>query len=421
MANGLLNYYNRGGGLGPLQDSSMNIARQMTPQMQFQNPLLGMDLSPRQPTFGDQFRTAATGGARGLGGLFTGEGSSARLSALGASLLAGPSRTPISFGSSLAQGLLAGNIAAQQEEERKFKRGLLEQETDLAKERLEIERKKLGGLFGGTSMTAQSMNIIRRLGPKIQANIATPQEIQDFKLAEASVSKRRVQEFTDPVTGVTTRTDVPGINIGDLGFPTFQEKVSLGEKEPKYTEGQLEAGKFGNVMWHAERELGLISGEGYDATNLGDRISSLTPNTFRNYLTTPEGQRYQRAKQSFLLATLRDESGAAIATKEYKDKEFALFPLPGDSPELVRSKARARQAELDGIVKSSGRFYERSFKGQTIENLYKPDAGTGFNLSVYGTKGQQSNPIMVKSEAEGDALPPGTFYILSDGRVGRAE
>ena len=140
MANGLLNYYNQN---GLLQDPSANIARQMTPQMQFRNPLLGMDLSPRQPTFGEQARTAAMGAARGLGNAFTGEGSSARLAALGASLLSGPSRTPISFGSSMAQGLLAGNIAAQQEEERKFKRGLLEQETALAKERLGIQREEL--------------------------------------------------------------------------------------------------------------------------------------------------------------------------------------------------------------------------------------------------------------------------------------
>jgi len=139
MANGLLNYYNQN---GLLQDPSANIARQMTPQMQFRNPLLGMDLSPRQPTFGEQARTAAMGAARGLGNAFTGEGSSARLAALGASLLAGPSRTPISFGSSMAQGLLAGNVAAQQEEERKFKRGLLEQEMDYKMKSLAAKESK---------------------------------------------------------------------------------------------------------------------------------------------------------------------------------------------------------------------------------------------------------------------------------------
>jgi len=269
-------------------------------------------------------------------------------------------------------------------------------------------------------MTAQAMNVNREIGPLIKGGKASESQIRDYKLAEASLSKPRTQTSYDPATGVQSISEVPGIDISGAGFPSFQGKVSLGEKEPTYTEGQLEAGKFGNVMWNAERELGLIAGEGYDATDFGDRIASLAPNTFRNYLTTPEGQRYQRAKQSFLLATLRDESGAAIATQEYKDKELALFPLPNDSPELVRSKARARQAELNGIIKSSGKFYERNFKGQTIENLYKPDAGTDFNLSVYGTKGQKNNPIMVNSEAEGDALPPGTFYTVPSGQLGRS-
>jgi hypothetical protein len=95
------------------------------------------------------------GAARGLGRSFTGEGSSARLSALGASLLQGPSRTPISLGSSVAQGLLAGNIAAQQEEERKFKRGLLEREIAVAEGKLRAEERKLSAgsleeLFIGT-------------------------------------------------------------------------------------------------------------------------------------------------------------------------------------------------------------------------------------------------------------------------------
>ena len=121
MANGLLNYYNQN---GLLQDPSANIARQMTPQMQFQNSLLGMDLSPppqAQPTFGDQARTAAMGAVRGLENAFTGEGSSARLTALAAGLSQGPSATPISFGRSFTQGLAAGNIAAQEEAERKRK------------------------------------------------------------------------------------------------------------------------------------------------------------------------------------------------------------------------------------------------------------------------------------------------------------
>ena len=131
-------------------DATLSLQQRMQPQQ----GLLGRA--------GSGFAGAASGlgsgfagAARGLGRSFTGEGSSARLSALGASLLQGPSRTPISLGSSVAQGLLAGNIAAQQEEERKFKRGLLEREIAVAEGKLRAEERKLSAgsleeLFIGT-------------------------------------------------------------------------------------------------------------------------------------------------------------------------------------------------------------------------------------------------------------------------------
>lgn len=210
MANGLLNYYNQN---GLLQDPSANIARQMTPQMQFQNPLLGMDLSPRQPTFGDQARTAAMGAARGLGNAFTGEGSSARLAALGASLLAGPSPTPISFGSSMAQGLLAGNIAAQQEQERKFKRGLLEREMAVAEAKLRPDPTKAKNvnviLPDGTTTYASSDelgNLTLPDGTKVpEGSQIFGTNIAASKLVDlAPADKKAFSEFEDLTLKATT-------------------------------------------------------------------------------------------------------------------------------------------------------------------------------------------------------------------------
>lgn len=63
-----------------------------------------------------------------LQGMLTGPGSSARLQALGAALLSGPSRTPISFGSQLAKGLLAGTQLAEEQKEAELQRSLLRQE-----------------------------------------------------------------------------------------------------------------------------------------------------------------------------------------------------------------------------------------------------------------------------------------------------
>jgi hypothetical protein len=159
----MANRYNPRGLLSPLQ--SLGIGGGVDPLSNI-DPLRGQSLmgqpmrmpaaSPMALQLQQRVQPQQARGGGVLGGLgraFTGEGSSARLSALGASLLQGPSRTPISLGSSLAQGLLAGNVAAQQEEERRFKRGLLErqarQETEAetraaAKEEREVSKVEFG-------------------------------------------------------------------------------------------------------------------------------------------------------------------------------------------------------------------------------------------------------------------------------------
>jgi len=116
------------GGIDPLRGQSLMGQPVRMPAPSSMGVQLQQRMQPQQARGG--------GVLGGLGRAFTGEGSSARLSALGASLLQGPSRTPISIGSSLAQGLLAGNVAAQQEQERKFKRGLLEREMAVAEGKL---------------------------------------------------------------------------------------------------------------------------------------------------------------------------------------------------------------------------------------------------------------------------------------------
>jgi hypothetical protein len=79
-----------------------------------------------------------------LQGMLTGPGSSARLQALGAALLSGPSRTPISFGSQLAKGLLAGTQLAEEQKQAELKRSLLERDQQYKEDLLGYKTSKLG-------------------------------------------------------------------------------------------------------------------------------------------------------------------------------------------------------------------------------------------------------------------------------------
>lgn len=92
------------------------------PQAQPQRGLL--DEIERQPTPAPSLLGRIGGGIRSagkeLGGLFEGDEGRARAAALSRSLLRGPSRTPISFGQSLTEGLAAGGEEIERMEQRRF-------------------------------------------------------------------------------------------------------------------------------------------------------------------------------------------------------------------------------------------------------------------------------------------------------------
>jgi hypothetical protein len=268
------------------------------------------------------------------------------------------------------------------------------------------------GLFSGTGMTAQAMNVIREIGPLIKGGKASESQIMDYKLAEASLSKPRTQTSFDPATGVQSFSEVPGIDVSGAGFPSFQGKVSLGEKPPNYSESELKSGSFAANMWNAEKSLSLLEGiQGYDPTSSKDYWARMAPLGLKNFVLTPQGQLYSRARVAFVNAALRRESGAAIRNDEFIKKEEELFAAPGATKELVEAARNARKVALDTMIRGSGKFYERNFPKMTIESVYERRGGSG----------TVNNPTKVNSVSEGDALPPGTFFVLPDGQLGRSE
>lgn len=157
-------------------------------------------------------RSAQTAGSQGggeAGGLFSalGQGMKSKIAdpdymlALGTSLLQGPSRTPIKFGQSLGQGLLAGQEAQKKRE--------LDELTSLLTQATIAE--KLGGVSGpfkGSGLTNQSWNTIYNLAEKVRSGDATTDELSLYKTAEQIVSRPRVETRIDPETQETITVKV---------------------------------------------------------------------------------------------------------------------------------------------------------------------------------------------------------------------
>jgi hypothetical protein len=136
----------------PTESFAQNLLGYQRPSMSMEpmaQSMLGyqpssIELDPMARTIQPSIMDRVSSGLGGIGSAFTGPGSNARLQALAASLLTGPSRTPISFGSQLAKGLLAGTQAAQAEQDRQLKRDLLAREQQYKESLLDYKTSKLG-------------------------------------------------------------------------------------------------------------------------------------------------------------------------------------------------------------------------------------------------------------------------------------
>lgn len=67
-----------------------------------------------------------------------------------------------------------------------------------------------------------------------------------------------------------------------------------------------------------------------------------------------EQQKYAQAKENFITANLRKESGASISPGEFVREERKYFPQAGDSPEVLAQKQKARQTAIQAMKIQAG-------------------------------------------------------------------
>ena len=330
-------------------------------------------MQPRAP------QPPAPGGMAGISGAFrqpltspVGQGLAA--AALTGLEYGGPSLTPTSIGQGLARMGAAGLQAYTQAEAAKQAREAQERELRLKERELELERaykyadiaiksaKVQGqGPFAGTSMTAQSMNILLGLGDKVKSGKADPVEDQLYRLAYGYLSKPRTETRETDQGTMTVR--VPGQNMSAFfrpeGFVEGEEVI--GQTSAKFTEGQSNAAAFANRMNSGLMIFDELTAGGYDPTKFRDYVASNLPKSVSGFVATPEGQRYMAAKTDFITAVLRKESGAAISVSEFEKEDRKYFPQPGEGPEVVEQKRMARQRALQSMIAQSGPAYKVLF------------------------------------------------------------
>lgn len=253
--------------------------------------------------------------------------------------------------------------------------------------------------------------------------------LQKAAAARADADKYTIEKGTDangnPVFYRFKTTGAEGVI--PTGAPPSADAGNpfMSGPQGKLTENEGKAQGFADRMISAE---GVLSGrtaeigigpvtpgrdvEGSGLVGRGTEAAASVPGVgrFANYFQTKEYQQFKQARDNFINAQLRRESGAAISPDEYKKADAQYFPIPGDSPEVIEQKRQNRADVVRAMGREGGRFYRPSAV---------PQPNGGGMRSTRPNIAQAQSPVSSQpiTREQYDRLQSGDTFTAPDGSV----
>lgn len=181
----------------------------------------------------------------------------------------------------------------------------------------------------------QAIDVFQRLGTPIN-----PDAIKS--VLEATGTPRPIQVESQTLPGGITVVRADG-KVDILPAPKMVEGKDL-------TEGQANSLGFASRMMLNEGTINDVVGRGYRPGGLTE--FGFTPER----LKSDDRKIYEAAKENWIAAALRKESGAAIGKDEYSAADRQYFPQPGDSDKVLKQKANLRSTVFKSMKAGIGRF-----------------------------------------------------------------
>ena len=223
-------------------------------------------------------------------------------------------------------------------------------------------------------------------------------------------------------------------------FAVLAELTTLANKQKteRGTQGKSLSEAQGNALMYSERlkfdnetmDLKVLEGVAPNKDLLDNLLSKLSAEktfSFFNAVIDPKFQVWKSAADNFIRATLRKESGAAIADHEYVGGFKDYIPLFGDSDELLTHKRTLRKGIADTMRRISSIPWDESYlprqplrfesreqaerflgKGGWLEEGTKAEYKEGGKIIPFTVKDSRKNKPTKK------AAPKPDFETLAD-------
>jgi hypothetical protein len=215
---------------------------------------------------------------------------------------------------------------------------------------------------GGFKGSYQDFVVARSAATRPPAQPLAPMPTLD-KTTGQVVYATREQILQNPGRFVpTTEKQEPRFDASAGGFvyppskdnPQGKFVAVTGIEGKPLNEAQGNSVAYGIRMKEANSVLEDLAKSGVDKSAVGAG-APYGIGTAVNLLTaSPEQQQVQQAKNNFITAILRKESGAAIGADEFAREDQKYFPQRGDSDAVLAQKKQARQTAIRAMEIQAG-------------------------------------------------------------------
>jgi len=227
----------------------------------------------------------------------------------------------------------------------------------------------------------QAVDVFQRLGTPIN-----PDAIRS--VLEATGTPRPIQVDTQTLPGGITVVRADG-KVDILPAPKPVEGKDL-------TEGQSNSLGFASRMMLNESTINDVVGRGYRPGGLTE--FGFTPERLRS----DDRKIYEAAKENWIAAALRKESGAAIGKDEYAAADRQYFPQPGDSDKVLKQKANLRSTVFKTMKAGIGRFADDYLRqvGADQGTMQQPQSALRNDPRVASIRARMSSGAITRQQAE---------------------
>jgi len=251
-----------------------------------------------------------------------------------------------------------------------------------------VDRQKMRTVSSQANQTVAQLRKLEKQGDAAAGKTAGLIEAYPEQ-AKAIYSAYVSQQYASPRS---TFSQMSGKQLSEAGIPGFDSEktynidnvtgkiTQIGSGDfnlnmPALTESQGGATNFYNRALGANDIINATESQG---TELGQFALGQIP-LLGNMLITPGYRRFSSAKNDFISAVLRKESGAAISVAEFDKEDVKYFPQPGDDVQVIADKKASRERALQGLKFQSG-------KGANLVENARAGAGLPPNVSVTKVK-----------------------------------